>query len=314
MPIGIRLYGLVALAVAPLVFALLYNQGELREERLISVHRSAMEQAGHAAAEMRVMVNGMKNLLTAVSHMPEIRSGGGGCSAYMQTLHKAFPSTIAVGAADLSGNVYCLSRPMDRAINISDRYHFRAALETNAFAAGQHVQSRTMKVPSLPFAHPILDEAGRPAGVAFAVLSLSRLAEQMTSSHRSPGVNVLVVDRLGVLLADLPGLGRTGETIDDDWVPVITAAESQSTEITDPRTGKPAVVAFLPLQGEAKGMTVAVAIDKERALAGVSRLSSRDLGVIAAALLLALIAASLLFRFSPRGYLPPEAVDEGLRP
>ena len=81
----------------------------------------------------------------------------------------------------------------------------------------------------------------------------------------------------------------------------------------DPRTGKAAIVAFLPLQGDAKGMTVAVAIDKQRALADVARLSSRDLAVIAAALLLAVAAAWLLTKISGRSYLPPEAADEGVR-
>jgi hypothetical protein len=290
-----RFYVVLVLVMSPLIFGLLYTQHELREQRLVSVHRAAMEHASYMAGELRVMTSGMKNLLMAMSHMPAIRADrADGCSGYMAAVHKAFPDTIAIGAADLSGNVYCLSRPMERPINIGDRHHFKSALERNGFVVGQHVFSPTMKVPSLPFAYPIRDVDGRPVAVAFAVLTLSRLAEQLSSSHASHNANVVVIDRLGVIVADLPGTGRVGEALDDEWARVVTSAEPGSSEVIDPHTGKPTIAAVAPLQGDARGLTLAVRVDKETALKDIDEQARRHLGLIAAALVIALLGGWLV--------------------
>jgi hypothetical protein len=295
--------------MAPLVCALSYTQAENREQRLTEAHRAAMERASYVAGELRVMTSGIKNLLMALAHMPAIRSAvPGACSSYMTAVHKAFPDTIAIGAADIQGNVYCLGRPLDRPINVADRHHFQASVGGNRFAVGQYVLSRTTRLPSLSFGYPIRDASGKPVGEVFAVLSLTRLAEQLSGSNRARGVNVVVTDRVGVILADLPGAGRSGEAIDDQWMALATGAETQSTEITDPQTGNQLIAAFLPLQGDARGLTVAVALDKAIALRGTD-VSHRYLLLVGAALILSLAAAALLGWRRGSGVSPDAAAD-----
>jgi hypothetical protein len=113
----------------PLAVLLFHNHVERSEARVRNAGEGVIDQSAALASSLGQVVSGAKYMLMTLSSAPVIQSGDKTrCRQYAASLREQFPQTMAVGAADLSGNVYCNSLPRPSPVNIADRVYFRSAL------------------------------------------------------------------------------------------------------------------------------------------------------------------------------------------
>src|SRR5512133_1993257 len=124
----VRLILLVLLAVLPAIGVTIATGIEQRRLARANAETDAMQLA-HAAAEyQQALIEGARQLMIAISLMPEIHSGSPAeCNAYLQHLHQHFPLYSTFSVADLKGNLFCSSLDQPPKINIGDRDYFSQA-------------------------------------------------------------------------------------------------------------------------------------------------------------------------------------------
>jgi hypothetical protein len=74
MPLLLRLFLLVAVALLPVIAIQSYNEIDLRRARHVEVQRHALGLARLAAAEQQQFVQGIRQVMIALSELPAIRA------------------------------------------------------------------------------------------------------------------------------------------------------------------------------------------------------------------------------------------------
>jgi hypothetical protein len=81
-----RLFMLVAVALLPAIAIQSYNEFELRRSRQLEVQEQALGLAKLAAAQQQQIVEGIRQVLIALSELPAIKAKAAeACSAYLST-------------------------------------------------------------------------------------------------------------------------------------------------------------------------------------------------------------------------------------
>ena len=132
----VRTLFLVLLAVLP---ALALTFGLIRDQRrlvLAQVHGEALRLARETAADQERVIEATRQLLVAVSTLPELRNADGpACSRALARLVQQLPFYNNLGAALPDGRVFCSGVPHEDAVSIADRGYFQAALRGHGFSA-----------------------------------------------------------------------------------------------------------------------------------------------------------------------------------
>ncbi|HJV35377.1 PDC sensor domain-containing protein, partial [Geomonas sp.] len=138
--------------------------------------RDLLTSVKSTALEHRSQVEGIRNLLNALSEIPEIRSKDPvGCSRILNTLLEKSPTSINVGVADVDGRVIAtgIRQPLPIRYGVGDRKYFQDALQTRQFSAGEYTVSRAIrKSPTLHFALPVTNPDGSVRLVLYAAYNL----------------------------------------------------------------------------------------------------------------------------------------------
>jgi diguanylate cyclase (GGDEF)-like protein len=260
-----------------------------RQEHVAEVPDRALRLAELAAAEQRRILEGARQLLTGLSMLPIIRNRDEAlCGLTLQRLREQFPIYTVIGAADLSGRIWCSStRP---GTNISDRAGFQRAVETGNFVVGGYVVGRVTGRRTLNLFLPVHDDDRRVAGVLSAGLDLDLLAEDLAKREPAPGITLTVADPYGTVLVDLPGEEHVGKALPERLRPMLTAAQPgvADTEWTD---GSRQIVGYVPVTAySGPPFLVAVGLDHRRFVGDAYRLAP-SLAVSAAVLAAALLTA-----------------------
>src|SRR5258708_25164724 len=97
-----RLFVLVAIAILPATAILAWTQFQAYRARVVEIHANALEQVKVASSEQDRMVDGARQLLVALAHMPLIvNRDTDRCTAYLQDLikrYEAYSTMVAIGA------------------------------------------------------------------------------------------------------------------------------------------------------------------------------------------------------------------------
>jgi hypothetical protein len=81
-------------------------------------------------------------------------------------------AAVSLAAMDIHGEVFAASNPFSPT-NLADRHHFQEAIAKKTLATSNFMMSRVgMSVPTIAFAHPVLDIEGHLTGVVSAILNL----------------------------------------------------------------------------------------------------------------------------------------------
>ncbi|MGE3268662.1 MAG: GAF domain-containing protein [Chloroflexota bacterium] len=264
---GLRLHLLILVVLASfpaflLVAGLSIQRRSADTER---VQADAVRVAMLASSELENLIAGTRNLLVGLSQVPDIRTAGPSCEATMREVHEQSPWYTVMGVALPDGRYVCSSIP-SAVIDLSDRRHFRAAVDGKVLGIGDFVIGRTSGKASLNLALPMLNETGDVQSVVIAAIDLNVFSQLAARANLPDGSTVKVLDQNGTLLAAYPAsTGQIGQSVADTPLFKTLAADGWRGTAELPGTdGRERLYAYLPLApNEARSPTIAVGIPTE---------------------------------------------------
>jgi hypothetical protein len=139
------------------------------------------------------------------------------CHAALLKAYDAAPKRYtAFGAAHADGDLFCISIPNARPVNVVDRPYFRRAIKSRSLGIGDYQIGRVTGTESVVVAHPLLDAKRRPHGIVFASLDLDWLGNRLERRSKDLDAEVVVVDSKGIVIARTPqGAGEVGKPAGD---------------------------------------------------------------------------------------------------
>jgi diguanylate cyclase (GGDEF)-like protein len=285
-----RLLLLITLSVLPPGILEAWRAVEAQHERRTEVSARALHLAQLAAAEQGRIVDGARQLLTALSSARSIRERDeAGCGEALRRIREQFPIYAMIAVASAEGRLWCSSAAPGT--DISDRAGFRDAVETGKFTIGEYVVGRDTGLRTLHFSLPMHDEEGRITGVLNAGLGLDRLASDLAETPLPPGATLTVADANGRVLVDLPSGVHLGQLLPERLQSVIEADRPGviDTEWVD---GVRQVVGYVPAGARlGPDLLVAIGLDHDQAYADIDRQGTEALAISAGVLAAALLGA-----------------------
>jgi signal transduction histidine kinase len=300
-----RLFLLVAVALLPTIAIQGYNEVELRRSRQVEIQDQALGLAKLAAAQQQRIVEGIREVLIALSELPSIkREDAAECRAYLSTLKDRYPAFLTFSVTDLSGRSFCDTTLSTSGIGATGRPYFDTALRTRAFTIGEYSIGRLSGRRAIHFALPYYRDGAHISGVIVAALSLDWLADDLARKGAPEGASIAIMDREGTYLARYPDNERFVSKKMPDAVSM-SADFSQTVDRVEP-DGVERIVAYAAAETEAGGILVSFGLDKARAFADIQRRTQRDVLLIVLSTSLVLVLTWLgarRFIHRPLGHL-----------
>ena len=198
-----RLVLLVLVTVIPPALILTIYTGTKQMHRAAEQsNREFLNMTRLAAGELQHMINGSRQLLDLLVHLPEVRSLEPAlCDPLLEELLKQNPLYANFGIASREGMIICSGLPFPGPICITDRLWFKRAIDWQGFAVGDFQISRTAHEPTMHFSLPFFDDDGRILGVAFAALNLKWVSQLLAHARLPEGTVSTLLDASGKILA-----------------------------------------------------------------------------------------------------------------
>ena len=295
-PLRFRLFLLVGLAVLPALGYVAYAAQRHRRAMAEEVKSSAMRLAEHLALQQEQIVEGVREVLTLLAGLPEVRARhAAACSERLGELVAGFRRYANLGVIARDGTLLCSGVPTPGPENLADRLYFRRALETRALAVGEYQVGRITGRRSVNFGYPVLDASGRVGAVAFAALDLDWLSERLSAASLGPGAAVALLDTHGRVLARNPDPGLWVGRVPD--VPVVLEAvlAGRDTLVAEAPglDGVRRLLGMRRLRVAGGDLYVLVGVPAAQAYAAVDRMLAPQLGALALFGLLAALMTAL---------------------
>jgi PAS domain S-box-containing protein len=289
---------LVLIAIAPVFGVVVQASLADQQNRLDRAQASLKSLVELGAAHQERLVEGARQMLTAIAYSPPVyEDAPGACATYMKRLQAQYPAAYGTfGLLDPQGRLTCRGSAAPTAVVSSDRPFFRAAISTGRFSVGEYTVSRASGRQVLPFGLPVYrDGTGALRGVVYVALDVALADEHLRNLTISPDVSLLVADRNAVVLASagthaLPVGARVPETA---FGPANTGTAPRSGRRVDAQ-GREWLFAVQPVGLAAEGgLFVAGLVSTADVLAPAARRLNLQLGALALISLLAALAAWL---------------------
>jgi len=272
-----------------------YEQRELAKD--VAEHET-LGLAREVAIQHEQIIEGARQLLTALAQIPELRKfKEGECSALLANILKKFSRYTILGSAKPNGDLYCSGLPFTSPTNFADRPYFKETLRKRDFTVGEYQIGRISGKVNLPLAYPALGNSGQVDAVIFAGLSLDWLNDVMSRSRLPQGSTVTLGNRNGTILARHPGGEKwVGKSFPEASITkAIIAQQSEGTAVAAGVDGVLRHYAFTQLRGlETHDVYVSVGIPTQAAFAEVNRAFYRDLAFLGIILSLSLAVAKVI--------------------
>jgi PAS domain S-box-containing protein len=208
---GLLLLGL--LSVLPALVLLVLNGMDQRRRLMDEATRDARQSAAAMATLQARITDGTRLLLATLAAMPEVRRLDiPACDALFASLLARNPLYNNIVAIDRQGEIIAAGRPTSR-VNLADRLHFRAAMDSGGFSAGEYVVTRSAPTPIFPFSMAFRNDRGEVAGVLVIAIKLASYDDAFDELRLPQGSILGIVDQEGRRLyyrprADTNPLGR----------------------------------------------------------------------------------------------------------
>jgi PAS domain S-box-containing protein len=242
---------LVGLALLPALLIILYSGLELRRNAIAEAEREVLLLARTMGEVQKGITQSAHQTLATLSHMQEVQSLDGlACRRIFSALIAKNPAYIDIVAMDKQGEVFASSKPFGIA-NLADRQYMRQALATRDFVVGEYIVTRIgQNVPTLPFAHPVLDARGEPAAVLVAALHLESFAHFFNLAHMPADSFVAVNDQNGIRLFFHPAkqTNPVGEPISQEAWQNARDAQASGISVHVGSDGVRRILAFQPVR------------------------------------------------------------------
>jgi signal transduction histidine kinase/ActR/RegA family two-component response regulator len=288
MPLLSRLFLLVAVALLPAIAIQTYNEIDLRRARQVEVQDQALGLARLAAAEQQQIVQGIRQVLIALSELPAIKEKDTqACDAYLSTIKQRYPAFLTFAAADMAGEFFCDTNSIHKPLTAAGRAYFAKALKTGAFTVGEFSVGRSTGRNVIQFALPFYGDDARVGGVVIAALGLDWLADSIARKGVPPGAALAIADRNGTVLARYPDNDRfIGRKMPDDKY---LSVDHPGTANTLDLDGVQRIVGHTALQADSGGLLVSFGLDKTQAFTAIQLRTQRGILLIVLSTALVLI-------------------------
>ncbi len=314
MTLSNRLLLLVALALLPPLAIQTWSGLEQGREREAALRMQALAQSRAAEADVAREVEGVRQLLVALSELPAIRAGdAAGCTAVLRAVAGQLRDYALLAAERPDGGELCssldapttgrddaghpvLAPRMSTSGTSAPGTGVAAAgdLEAAELAIGEPVAAVGTGQPALPFSLPL--RGGSPGGRVAATLRLAHLSHQLVQGALPPGSVALVLSPNGIVAAAT----QDGRVADGDWIgrpvpaPLLQALHGPAGAMvaTGP-DGKPRLFGITAADTRMAGLRVTVGLDEGRALRELDRATAWALGALALGVALAMVLAGL---------------------
>ena len=293
MTILSRLLLLLVVALVPAIAIQAYSEVELRRTRQVEVQNQALSLAKLAAEEQQQIVQGIRQVLIALSELPAIKAKDSkACNAALTGMKSRFPAFLTFIVTDLHGQPFCGTNTDREPVNVSERAYFAEALKTHAFTVGEFSIGLSVPRKLIQFALPFYGDDGQMGGVVIAPLGLDWLADYIARMGVPAGDALAITDRNGTYLARYPDNNRfVGSKL------VRAGEEKQfgdglSADLVDV-DGVERIFGFSDLGPDSGGLRVRFGLDKARAFAEIQTRTQHDIFVIALSALMVLVLTLL---------------------
>lgn len=288
-----RLVWLVLLSLLPGFGLILYMASENQRQGIVRVEENALQLARIAAGGQERLIEGVRQILNALSLAPPIRDAdAAACSGLLPRFLEKLPfcTNLAIIAPD--GKVLCSAAPSAGELNFADRAYFQRAIQTRDFVVSGYQNDPMTGKGAIVLALPVLDAAGGVRSVVTAVMDLERLNRLTLEARLPEGSTLTVADRRGTVLAWYPASGaREGIPPQDTPLTQTDLTREEGTLEAQGADGAVRIYAFARLKGLGKeAIYVKIGIPRDAALGEVRRIRARSLAWLALATILALTA------------------------
>jgi signal transduction histidine kinase len=287
-----RLFVLVAVALLPAIAIQAYNEFDVRRARQDEVENQALSLAKLAAAEQLQIVQGIRQVLIAMSELPWIKGKDSqACNTYLAAMQQRFPAFITFLVTDMDGRSFCDTNSDHRPITVAARSYFANTLKTGAFTVGEFSAGLSTGRNVIQFALPFYGDNGRMGGVIIAGLSLDWLAHYIARKGAPEGAALAVTDRNGTYLARYPHNDRfVGTKMPGDKY--LKMDDRGAVDILD-IDGVERIEGYSALPAESGALVVSFGLDKAQAFTEIQRHTQRDILLIVLSTSLVLVLTSL---------------------
>src|ERR1700682_3586489 len=270
----------------------MYNEFDLRRTRQVEVQNQALSLAKLAAAEQQQIVQGIRQVLIAMSELPSIKARDSqACDAYLAAIQQRFPAFIRFLVTDLNGRSFCNTNSDHRPINIAARRYFANVLKTGAFTVGEFSTGLATDRKIVQFAFPFYGHEGRMSGVIVGGLSLDWLADYIARKGVPDGVALPNTDRNGTSLVRYPHNARfVGTKMPGDKY--LKMDDRGAVDILD-IDGVERIEGYSALRADSGGLVVSFGLNKAQAFAEIQSRTQRGILMIALSTSLVLVLTSL---------------------
>jgi PAS domain S-box-containing protein len=288
VPLLLRLFLLIAAALMPTVLIQGYNELALRRSRQIEVRDQALSLAKLAAAEQQQIIQGIREVLIALSELPAIRTKDiPSCQAYLAAIKKRYPAFLSIIAADTTGEFFCSTITDNQPVNDARRAFLAEVIKTGGFTVGRYSVGRESGRRILQFAMPFYDNNQHVAGVVLAGLSLDWLAQYIGQMNIPLAGAITIADGDGTILARYPDNSRfVGRRLTTER-PMETD-DSGTADLVDV-DGVARILGYATLRADSGAILVSVGIDKARAFTEIESHTRHDIALIVCGISLVLI-------------------------
>jgi PAS domain S-box-containing protein len=283
-----RLLLLVAVALLPAIAIQAYNEFDLRRVRQVEVQNQALSLAKLAAAEQEQIVQGIRQVLIALSELRAIKARDSKtCNAYLAGMKPRFPAFLTFIVTDLDGQPFCNTNSDRKSVNVASRAYFASAVKTGAFTVGEFSIGRSIPRKVIQFALPFYGDDGRMGGVIIAPLGLDWLADYIARKGVPEGAALAVTDRNGTYLARYPHNERfVGTKMPGDKYPKMNDRGAVDILNID---GVERIEGYSALGADSGELVVSFGLDRAQAFTEIQRRTQRGVLLIALSTSLVLI-------------------------
>jgi signal transduction histidine kinase/CheY-like chemotaxis protein len=257
----LRLFTLVAVALLPAIAIQSYDQFDIQRLRQSEVQEHALGLARLAAAQQLQIVDGIHQVLIALSELPAIKTKDSqACSKYLLATKQRYPAFHVI-VVDMNGQSICTAT--GESGNVAGRADFVNATSSGHFVVGQFSIGVLTGRQLISFALPFYDDEGRMAGAVITALNLDWLAEFVVQLAVPSGAAIAIRDRNGTYLVRYPDNARfVGKKILGDHY--FGPDHSGTIDELDV-DGVERIVGYSVLKADAGALLVTIGLDKSQA-------------------------------------------------
>ncbi|HLL28354.1 MAG TPA: histidine kinase dimerization/phosphoacceptor domain -containing protein [Xanthobacteraceae bacterium] len=288
MSLRSRLAVVVTMAMVPPLAITAYNTYAWREFLERRANQEALDSARLVSAELSQLVEGSRRLMITLVKHPAVPGREEECAAYFKAVISDLPIYREAALIDRDGKFHCSTIPIPPALDVRDRLYFSEPLRTGKLTIGTLTTGRVTGERSIHISIPYKSPDGRFDGIIALVLNPDRIGQEFAERRFQIYHRIMVVDREGSLVFTIPNENEAGAQAMIKQVFASAHTGGDHVFVVKNDQGDDQILGVVPLEESPEGMFVAVAIDRDLALAEFNIVARRSVVFGALALLFAL--------------------------